>query len=134
MGKGEWVKAGIAAALLALVLGCGGKKQADSAADAAVQEGAWAGSLDPGTAVCLSEIAGVRYVIEDVLTELSLELADDCIGAEVELEEVGDAGAWELKYRAVGEKWQSCKSQEQERAGFLRECLGSLGAMVAESE
>ena len=119
-----------------LVVGCGGgdKKKVDSADDAAADQATWAGELKAGTSVCLAGTAGVRYVFEDALSERSLELAEDCIAAEVELEETGEEGAWELKYRAIGDKWESCKSQEQERAAFLGECLGSLGASTDAGE
>ncbi|MBW2459652.1 MAG: hypothetical protein JRI68_34485, partial [Deltaproteobacteria bacterium] len=113
-----WTRRVVAAAWLVVALGCGGgSKPADSADDAAgeTQSADWTGSLGPGTEVCVSGTSGVRYVIDDLLTERGLENSGDCMVADVEFEELGDAGAWELKYRATGEPWQSCKSTEQER-------------------
>ena len=130
----EWTACVLSASL---ALACGGsEKKAESADDAddAVAEKAWAGELKPGTPVCLAGTAGVRYVLEDALAERQLELGEDCLSAEVELEEAGEGGAWELKYRAVGEEWQSCKSKEQERLAFLGECFGSLGAQIGGGE
>lgn len=128
-----WTRGVIAAAWLAVALGCGGgNKGADSADDAAAEgkAGAWSGSLAPGTEVCVSGTSGVRYVLDDLLTERGLENSGDCMVADVEFEELGEEGAWELKYRATGEEWQSCKSSDPDRTAFLRECLGSLGAEV----
>jgi len=136
-----WKTGVIGAACIALAVGCGGgKKDADSAdsADAtgskdgssASGKPVFKGSLDAGTEVCITASSGVRYVIEDLLEERGLTVAGDCMLVDVELEEVGEAGAWELKYRAPGGEWQSCKSAVEERTAFLRECLGSLGAEV----
>jgi len=128
------MKCAIATVALVVANGCGAtEKKADSADEAAADQAAWAGELKAGTSVCMTT-NGVRYVLEDALTERQLEVAEDGLSAEVELEETGDSGAWELKYRAVGEKWESCKSDVDDRSVFLGECLGELGAQIGGGE
>ena len=82
----------VAVALLAAAMSCGGasEKKADSPDDeaaAAAAQATWAGDLKAGTPVCIGDLSGVRYVFEDALTERSLEIADDCMSADVELAE-----------------------------------------------
>jgi hypothetical protein len=85
------------------------------------------GSLEAGTAVCIAEIVGVRYALEDILAGADLEPADSCMSADVRLEETGEPSAWVMRYQRVGDaKWLECKSDLQEREQFARECVGQM--------
>lgn len=82
--------------------------------------------VEEGSSVCVSELLGVRYAIEDVLEEFNLNVTGDCMFADVEIAEHGEPGAYEMKYRAVGEQWQSCKSKASDRVAFIKECADAI--------
>jgi hypothetical protein len=82
--------------------------------------------VEEGSSVCVSNLLGVRYAIEDVLEEVGLKVTGDCMFADVEIAEQGEPGAFELKYRALGEEWQSCKSTAQDRIAFVKECTDAI--------
>ncbi len=94
-----------------------GPKAGATAAGAKVEE---------GSTVCVSNLLGVRYAIEDVLEEQGLKVTGDCMFADVELAEHGEAGNFELKYRALGGEWQSCKSTANDRVAFVKECTDAI--------
>ncbi len=106
-----------------LLVACGGAgEDAKSAADA--DQGA---ALQGGTSVCISDLAGVRYALEDALERQDLSPADSCMGAQVQLSEHGKAKSWVMKYRRVGDpKWTECKSSEDSRRAFASECIGAM--------
>ncbi len=82
--------------------------------------------VEEGSSVCVSNLLGVRYAIEDVLEEMGLKVTGDCMFADVEIAEHGEPGSFEMKYRAVGEEWQSCKSKKNDRVEFVRECTDAI--------
>lgn len=82
--------------------------------------------VEEGSSVCVSNLLGVRYAIEDVLSEMGLKVTGDCMFADVEIAEHGEPGAFEMKYRTVGGEWQSCKSKATERQDFVRECTDAI--------
>jgi hypothetical protein len=88
-----------------------------------------AGELAAGTSVCVSELVGVRYHLEDALTEHGLEPVADCMFADVQLEEGGEAGAYFLRFQRTGEsEWKRCDSTEEDRIAFLRQCTAEISA------
>ena len=56
-----------------------------------------------------------------------LEVVRDCIDADFEIEESGDAGAWIIKTRELGGTWSECKSAEASRNGAVTDCFGPPG-------
>jgi hypothetical protein len=93
---------------------------AKSAADAA-------GALQAGTKVCISDLAGVRYALEDALREQKLEPARSCTTAKIRLQESGARGAWIMRYQRVGDRdWKECRSAESERHAFAEQCIGQM--------
>src|SRR5690606_16653407 len=101
-------------------------------ADAAASGKSGDGGLGPrtlaeGTAVCLQEVAGQRYAVEDVLKEHDLEPVDSCIRADVLVQEEGEAGAFTLRYQMMGDAdWKECSSSAEDRVTFRDECAGEL--------
>ncbi len=82
--------------------------------------------VEEGSSVCVSDLLGVRYAIEDVLKEAGLKPTGDCMFADFEVSEQGEPGEFELKYRAIGDKWQTCKSAAEDRIAFVRECMDAI--------
>ncbi len=105
-----------------LMAGCAaGAKDAKTADD--VKEAA---SLD-GQKVCIAELVGVRYELEDELVEQQLAPEQSCMFADIQLEETGEASAWVMRYQRVGdEEWQECKSSASDRAVFAEKCIGEM--------
>jgi len=133
------LRAIVGAVILIIATGCGGAKSggagsaddADSPADGD-QLPAAANQLEAGAAVCVENVVGIRYEIEDLLEERELKPVRDCMDADFQIAEEGQPGAFVMRYRKVGESdWQSCKSSSQDRAEFDQECLdaalGNLG-------
>lgn len=84
-------------------------------------------TLAEGTAVCLQEVSGQRYPIEDALKAQDLEPVDACIRADVLIQEEGQAGAFVLRYQMVGDaEWKECTSSVEDRLVFLDECTSQL--------
>ena len=80
-----------------------------------------------GSKVCISDLAGVRYSLEDELERQKLTPAADCMFADIRMQERGSSAAWVLRYQRVGDaKWRECKSSEQARGAFARECIGQM--------
>ncbi len=126
----------MAIAVLAMCTACGktGGKGAEApdgeegaGEDGAADEGGGA-QIAEGTKVCISGFVGVRYQLKDAITERGLEMAQDCMFADIEVAEEGDTGAWVLKHREVGGDWKECKSSAEDRTEFINECFGAMGA------
>lgn len=132
-----YLRAIVGAVILIIATGCGGAKSggASSADDADKPAGGdgnqSAQQLSAGAAVCVENVVGIRYEIEDVLEELDLKPVRDCYDADFQIAEEGGPGDFVMRYRKVGESdWQSCKSSSQDRTEFNRECLGAaLGSL-----
>ena len=108
-----------------VIAACGAKDNSANNPDDV--EGGASGSLEAGTTVCINELVGVRYTLEDALRERELEPEASCMMADIQLEESGDASAWQMRYQRVGdEKWKECKSEAQERAVFAEECINQM--------
>ena len=108
-------------AAIALV-GCAKQNKVNTAADPANQA-----SVDAGTTVCISELAGVRYTLEDVLVANELAPESTCMVADIELEETGEPTAWVMRYQRVGETdWKECTSSAASRNEFAHECIGQM--------
>lgn len=140
----------LGAVFIATLTACGGGGSEPNTADdvdAAAPGKPGGGSLGPrtlaeGTAVCLQEVAGQRYAIEDALKEHELEPVDSCIRADVLIKEEGAAGAFTLRYQMMGDaEWKECSSSADDRLDFLDECasqlvteLGTAGTSSASAE
>ena len=104
------------------VVGCGKQNQADTAADAEAQA-----SLNAATTVCISELAGVRHTLEDLLVAKELVPDNTCLVADIQLEETGEPSAWLMRYQRAGDAdWMECKSSVVSRNEFARECIGQM--------
>jgi hypothetical protein len=74
--------------------------------------------------VCLGDVIGMRYPVEDALRSHELEPVARCMFADVRIRETGAPGAYTLGYQRIGETdWKSCESSQQDRAAFLDECV-----------
>ena len=114
----------VVAATMAIAACATGKKNATSPDEV---EGASAGQLSAGTTVCINELVGVRYTIEDALRERELEPEGSCMMADVQLEESGEANAWVMRYQRVGDAdWSECKSDAPEREVFAEDCINQM--------
>ncbi len=83
--------------------------------------------LNSGTTVCISELVGVRFALEDILKERDLAPEASCMFADVQLKESGTARAWVMSYQRVGDSdWKQCKSSEKSREAFAEECVGQM--------
>jgi hypothetical protein len=83
--------------------------------------------LARGTEVCIGLVAGVRYLLEDVLREHALEPISSCTDADVEAAESGAEGSYVLRYRLIGESaWRECSSDAVDRRAFLAECIDRM--------
>ncbi len=118
--KGAMVLAAVVGLGLAACAEAGtdeGAKSADSAKAA----------LGAGTKVCISDLVGVRYALEDALRQQNLEPTGSCTSAKVRLQEAGAPKAWILRYQRLGDsKWKECKSAEPERSAFAEQCIGQM--------
>ena len=86
-----------------------------------------AAELEAGTSVCVSALVGVRYHLEDALSEHGLEPVADCMFADVQIEEGGEAGAYFLRFQRTGESdWKRCDSAEEDRIAFLTQCTAEI--------
>lgn len=103
-------------------------KTGADAKDGATTGGATAGGkkVEEGSSVCVSDLLGVRYAIEDVLEAAGLKVTGDCMFADVEIAEHGEPGGFEMKYRAIGEEWQTCSSKASSRTAFIKECTDAI--------
>jgi hypothetical protein len=138
----------VGAVVIVTLTACGGGgSEPNTADDVDAAPGKSGGSrgartLAEGTAVCLQEVAGQRYAVEDVLREHSLEPVESCIRADVLVKEEGQAGAFTLRYQMMGDaEWKECTSSEEDRLAFLDDCaarlvteLGSAGTSSASAE
>ena len=90
-------------------------------------QAAAAGHLKAGTTVCINELVGVRYTLEDALRDRELEPEGACMMADIQLEESGEPSSWVMRYQFVGDsKWAECKSGHQERVDFAEECINKM--------
>ncbi|MCA9624637.1 MAG: hypothetical protein KC731_36690 [Myxococcales bacterium] len=127
---------------LAATVGCGSKSSAKSADDAPSlakkDKGGAAPSIEAGARVCIDGHLGQRYLVEDALSEQELEPVDDCMSADVMVQEQGEPGAYVLRYQMVGAgEWSSCESALEDHIAFLSACAGELiggGGEVASAE
>jgi len=86
-----------------------------------------AAKLQSGTTVCLSEVAGVRYQLEDKLREQDLTPDNSCTAADVQLEEQGEPTAWVMRYQRAGDAdWKECKSDKSDREVFAETCIAQM--------
>lgn len=86
-----------------------------------------AAGLNSGTTVCISELVGVRFALEDMLKERDLAPERSCMFADVQMKETGEARAWVMSYQRVGDSdWKHCKSSERSREAFAEECIGKM--------
>ena len=93
-----------------------------SAQDASLQS-----ALEKGTKVCISEVAGVRYDLEEAMRERDLTPEYSCVSADVQVEERGEPRAWVMRYQRIGDaKWRECRSSQEERFDFADRCLGEM--------
>ncbi len=84
-------------------------------------------AVQAGTKVCISDLAGVRYALEDALREQKLEPARSCTSAKIRMQEQGAPRAWILRYQHVGDRdWKECRSAESERHAFAEQCIGQM--------
>lgn len=130
------LKRTIVLALAACVAACGpttdepGPKNGGDGATGDGEKGSSAeatgAKVEEGSSVCVSNLLGVRYAIEDVLEQMGLKVTGDCMFADVEIAEHGEPGAFEMKYRTIGGEWQSCKSKADDRQQFVRECTDAI--------
>jgi hypothetical protein len=91
-------------------------------------------SLKPGTTVCISEIAGVRYALEDELVAWDLAPESSCMAADIQLEESGEPKAWSMRYQRIGDaKWLECKSAKDSREAFAEECISRMMTDLGDS-
>lgn len=110
-----------------LLVACGGAAGVEVESADAVEGARRGGNLEAGTSVCISDLVGVRYALEDALEQHELAPSASCMGADVQLSEAGQGGAWIMKYRRVGEtKWQECRSEQDSRREFAAECIGAM--------
>jgi hypothetical protein len=108
-----------------------GAKDADSPADVDEQVTA---PLQSGSAVCISELVGVRYPIEDELEKQALAVEGSCMVADVQLQEQGEPSAWVMRYQRIGDAdWKECKSNHAERGVFAAKCIGQMINDLGES-
>ncbi len=108
-----------------------GAKEATSPADS---EGKNTATLDAGSAVCISELVGVRYPLVDELERQELSVEGSCMVADVRLREQGEPSAWVMQYQRIGDAdWQECTSNRVEREAFAEKCIGQMIADLGES-
>jgi hypothetical protein len=94
-------------------------------------------TISEGSAVCVDQMIGQRYVVEDALSAAGLEPVDDCMSADVVLQESGDAGAYVLRYQMVGDaEWSTCESAREDQTSFLESCMSEMlgGSPVASAQ
>jgi hypothetical protein len=126
----------ILAALVVTACGGAGTKGANSAdeeggdgdGDAAGQSSAKSGgTLEAGTTVCINELVGVRYQLEEALEAAELAPEDSCMTADVQMEEKGGPNDWTMRYQRVGDAdWKECKSSQEARDAFANECISQM--------
>ena len=84
-------------------------------------------TLGDGTKVCISEVAGVRFALEDALREQELTPEMSCVSADVQLQESGEPRAWVMRYQKIGDAdWRRCESTEEARDNFAQACIGQM--------
>jgi hypothetical protein len=80
-----------------------------------------------GSKVCISDLVGVRYSLEDELERQKLEPEADCMFADIQVQEQGAPSSWVLRYQRVGDgKWQECRSEASQRGEFARQCIRQM--------
>lgn len=100
----------------------------DGGGEAAAAEGGDAVTVADGAKVCIRDTIGQRYLVEEALEEAGYAVADSCMTADVIVEELGEPGAFELRYQVVGgEEWESCKSELDNQRTFLSSCVSEMG-------
>lgn len=132
-----------------LLIACGGSGGAGKGAaspddaDEASQDGDGKGSaavtndVSSDDAICIDSTIGQRYLVEDALSEAGIETVDNCLTADVMLQERGESGAYELRYQKVGAgEWASCESSLEKQLDFLESCVREIfgGGAVATTE
>ena len=112
---------------VALLVGCAKAKQDHAASADDVADSGPKGTLKAGTTVCIAEVVGVRYAIEDALTDNELAPEDSCMTADVQIEETGEQNAWTMRYQRIGDaKWLECKSDVPVREDFVAQCVSQM--------
>jgi hypothetical protein len=102
----------------------GGGEDAKSANDAAAAAKV---ALQTGTKVCISEVAGVRFALEDALRAYDLTPEYSCVIADVRMRESGEPRAWVMRYQKIGDAdWKQCQSSEEARDVFADNCIGKM--------
>ena len=110
-----------------MAIGLAACAEAGTTADAKTAADAAKGALHAGTKVCISDLVGVRYALEDALRQQDLEPTSSCTAAKVRLQESGAPNAWILRYQRLGDsKWKECKSSERDRGVFAEQCIGQM--------
>ena len=113
--------------LLLTACATGKKDKADSADD--VADTGPKSTLEAGTTVCIAELVGVRYAVEDELAAQELAPEDSCMSADVQIEEKGEPSDWTMRYQRIGDaKWQECKSDVSVREDFVASCISQMRA------
>ena len=123
----------IVLAIALSMTGCGafGAQRADTPADVVAPP---VTPLAAGSAVCISELAGVRYPLVDELERQQLAVEGSCMVADVQLEERGEPSAWVMRYQRIGDAdWKECKSNVAEREAFAQECIDKMKTDLGES-
>jgi len=123
----------IALATALCMTGCAlfGDKEAESPADV---EQPVVTPLAAGSAVCISELAGVRYPLVDELERQELAVEGSCMVADVQLEELGEPTAWVMRYQRIGDaSWKECTSNHAEREAFAQKCIDQMKMDLGES-
>ena len=137
-----WIVAG------GLLMACGGGGAAGKGAasgddaDAASGDGegkpaAVTNDVSADDTICIDSTIGQRYLVEDALSEAGIETVDNCLTADVMLQERGESGAYELRYQKVGAgEWASCESSLEKQLDFLESCVREIfgGGAVATTE
>lgn len=116
-------------ALLLILTACQATPEAQTADDASSPLGGADAALviGQGTAVCIDGTLGQRYLVEDALEEAGLEPVDNCMAAEVVVQEQGEPGSFLLRYQHVGDaEWATCESEGDDHVAFLQSCTAEM--------
>ena len=108
---------------MALVSGC----SVFSGSSKTANDGATKIADISGSKVCISDLVGVRYSLEDELERQKLTPEADCMFADIQVQEKGSPSSWVLRYQRVGDAtWQECRSEASQRGDFARQCIEQM--------